>query len=168
MEPKITVDNTQLTNVNSQISSQILGKHHLEWWIFGQRHWAGCVLECSVNKFYRSVVIPSLLYGCTSWTLYWRHIKQREILDACSPLLGIHLQNHVSNLEGLGLCRVHQHWIPDYQISDEMGGTDNQNRCTSSIALQCIGVWEETLRLTNKRYKDSVKETQSNSDTQPK
>ncbi|KAI8519286.1 hypothetical protein Bbelb_025430 [Branchiostoma belcheri] len=52
-------------------------------------------------KVYHAVVIPSLLYGCETWTLYKRHIKQLERFHMRSlrSILGVRWQDKVSNLE---------------------------------------------------------------------
>lgn len=66
----ITVNDIQLINIT--VSSGVMGL----WMDL-------CILEYSINttfispqsKVYRAVIIVSLLYGCESWTLYWRDIK---------------------------------------------------------------------------------------------
>ena len=54
-------------------------------------------------KVYRAVVLTSLLYGCKTWTLYRRHIKQVENfhMSARRSILGIQWQDHITNLEVL-------------------------------------------------------------------
>ena len=54
-------------------------------------------------KVYKAVVLSSLLYGCESWTLYRRHMKQLERfhLRSLRSLLGIKWQDRVTNLEVL-------------------------------------------------------------------
>ena len=52
-------------------------------------------------KVYRAVVLTSLLYGCETWTLYRRHLKQLEHFYAHSlqTILNIKWQDRVSNLQ---------------------------------------------------------------------
>ena len=52
---------------------------------------------------YNAVVLPSLLYGCETWTLYRRHVKKLESfhMRALCYILGIKWQNRVTNLEVL-------------------------------------------------------------------
>lgn len=54
-------------------------------------------------KVYNAVVLPSLLYGCETWTLYRRHIKKLEYfhMRALRSILGISWQDHITNLEVL-------------------------------------------------------------------
>ena len=52
-------------------------------------------------KIYKAVVIPSLLYGCETWTLYRRHIKQLEQFHTHSlrNIMGIRWQDKITNQE---------------------------------------------------------------------
>ena len=54
-------------------------------------------------KVYNAVVLPSLLYGCETWTLYRRHIKKLELfhMRALRSILGIRWQDHITNLKVL-------------------------------------------------------------------
>ena len=54
-------------------------------------------------KVYKSVVLTSLLYGCESWTLYRRHLKQLENFHMRSlrSILNIRWQDKVTNIEVL-------------------------------------------------------------------
>ena len=54
-------------------------------------------------KVYKSVVLTSLLYGCESWTLYRRHLKQLESFHMRSlrSILNIRWQDKVTNIEVL-------------------------------------------------------------------
>ena len=54
-------------------------------------------------KVYKAVVLTSLLYGCETWTLYKKHIKQLERFHMGSLRLtmGIKWQDRVTNLEVL-------------------------------------------------------------------
>ena len=50
---------------------------------------------------YRTVVLSSLLYGCETWTVYRRHLKQFERFHqrALYSILGIRWQDKVTNTE---------------------------------------------------------------------
>ena len=50
-------------------------------------------------KVYRAVVLSSLLYGCKTWTVYRRHLKQLERFHqrAFHSILGIRWQDRVTN-----------------------------------------------------------------------
>ena len=52
-------------------------------------------------KVHNAAVIPSLLYGCESWTPYRRHIKKlaNVHMHALRSALGIRWQDHVTNIE---------------------------------------------------------------------
>ena len=52
-------------------------------------------------KVYRAVVLSSLLYGCDTWTVYRRHLKQLERFHqrALRSILGIRWQDRVTNTE---------------------------------------------------------------------
>ena len=52
---------------------------------------------------YKAVVLTSLLYGCETWTLYRKHIKQLQCFHMRSLwlIMGIKWQDRVTNLEVL-------------------------------------------------------------------
>ena len=52
-------------------------------------------------KVYRAVVLSSLLYGCETWTVYRRHLKQLERFHqrALHSILGIRWQDRATNTE---------------------------------------------------------------------
>ena len=54
-------------------------------------------------KVYKAVVLTSLLYGCETWILYRKHIKQLEHFHMRSlrSIMGIKWQDRVTNLEVL-------------------------------------------------------------------
>ena len=54
-------------------------------------------------KVYTAVVLPSLLYGCNTWTPYCKHIKKLEKfhMRAVRSILGICWQDRITNLEVL-------------------------------------------------------------------
>ena len=57
-------------------------------------------------KVYRAVVLTSPLYGCETWTLYRRHLKQLERFHMRSlrTILNIKWQDRVSNLQVLDMA----------------------------------------------------------------
>ena len=56
-------------------------------------------------KVYRAVVLTSLLYGCETWTLYRRHLKQpaRFHMRSLRTTLNIKWQDRVSHLQVLDM-----------------------------------------------------------------
>ena len=50
---------------------------------------------------YRAAVLPTLLYGCETWTTYRRHIKQLDQFQLTSPrgIMGIPWEDRVPNSE---------------------------------------------------------------------
>ena len=52
-------------------------------------------------KVYRAVILSSLLYGCETWPVYRRHLKQLERFHqrAIRSILGIRWQDRVTNTE---------------------------------------------------------------------
>ena len=52
-------------------------------------------------KVYNAVVLPSLLYGCESWTLYRKQLNQLEKFHqrALRSILGIRWHDRITNLE---------------------------------------------------------------------
>ncbi|XP_076063461.1 uncharacterized protein LOC143038321 [Oratosquilla oratoria] len=102
---QLIVDNTISNDgiLDKQISarickaSQALGR--LRTQVLNQRNF-----RLSIKlKVYRAVVLTSLLYGCESWTLYRRHLKQldRFHMRSLRSILNIKWQNRVTNLEVL-------------------------------------------------------------------
>ena len=57
------------------------------------------IRQFSKLKVYRAVVLTSLLYGCETWTLYMRHLKQLECfhMHSLRTILNIKWQDRVSN-----------------------------------------------------------------------
>ena len=118
-QPKITIDGEQLKcvenfrylgstisadgsldkEIESRISkaSQALGRLRVK--VLLQK---GIRLYTKL-KIYKAVVIPSLLYGCETWTLYRRHIKQLEQFHMRSliNIMGIRWQDKTNNQEVL-------------------------------------------------------------------
>ena len=118
-QPAVTIDEVQLKCVDSfkylgstisadesldkeitsriQKASQALGRLRVK--VLQQK---GITLSTKLT-IYRAVVLPSLLYGCETWTLYRRHIKQLEQFHNRSlrMIMGIRWQDRVTNQEVL-------------------------------------------------------------------
>ena len=54
-------------------------------------------------KVYRSVVLPTLLYACETWTVYQRHAKRLNLfhISCLRKLLNIKLQDRIPDTEVL-------------------------------------------------------------------
>ena len=79
---------TRINKANQALGSlrnQVLSKHNIH--------------QSTKLKVYNAVVLPSLLYGCDTWTLYRRHIKKLELFHMRAPcsILGIRWQD-ITNL----------------------------------------------------------------------
>ena len=118
-QPCITIDGTQLANVSTfkylgstissdgtldqeinariQKASQALGRLRSKV----LQH-SGVTLATKL-KVYRAVVLTSLLYGCETWTLYRKHMKQLEQFHQRSlrSIMRIRWQERVTNQEVL-------------------------------------------------------------------
>ena len=59
-------------------------------------------------KVYRTIVLTSLLYGCETWTVYKKHLKQLEKFHTKSlrSIMSIHWQDRVTNLEVLDRAKM--------------------------------------------------------------
>lgn len=187
--PSISIEGTQLKTVekfkylgstisndgslDNEISarickaSQALGR--LRTRVLNQRS----IRSSTKLKVYRAVVLTSLLYGCESWTLYRRHLKQLERFHMRSlrSILNIKWQDRVTNIEVLDraemisieamilksqLCwvghvtRMEDHRLPKQLLYGELcAGKRNTGR-------------------PRKRFKDCVKAHLTYADIQPK
>lgn len=90
-----------------------------------------------------------------------------EISHVHSPInLGIHWQHSLQS-GGPGLCRVHQHWVPNYETL-EMGGICPQHGWP--LYALPVALLELEKRLQGwpyKLYKFTVNETLCHCDTEP-
>ena len=59
-----------------------------------------CIYLCTKVKVYLSVAI-TLLYGCETWTVYQRHIKQLDQFHMCClrKIANVKWQDELSNAE---------------------------------------------------------------------
>ena len=118
-QPSITIDGTELKIVDSfkYLGSVISNDGSLDQEISARISKASQALGRLRNrvlnhhnitlttklKVYNAVVISSLLYGCETWTLYRRHLKQLEKfhMRALRSILGVRWQDKVTNVEVL-------------------------------------------------------------------
>nr|KAG5705334.1 hypothetical protein BaRGS_011106 [Batillaria attramentaria] len=176
--PSISIDGTQLSNVESfkylgstiscdgsldkeidaRISkaSQALGR--LRNTVFNQHN----IRLSTKLKVYNAVVLPSLLYGCESWTSYRRHIKQLEKfhMRALRSILGIRWQDRITNLEVLDraqscsiesmLLKAQLRWVGHVIRMEE-------HRMPRRLLYGELAVGRRHQGRPKKRYKDCVK-----------
>ena len=76
-------------------ASQAFGRLHTRVW-----HERGTSIKTKL-RVYRAVVLPSLLYGCETWTCYRRHIKKLDQfhLHCLRKVLRVSWKDHVPNQE---------------------------------------------------------------------
>ena len=76
-------------------ASQAFGRLHTRVW-----HERGISIKTKL-RVYRAVVLPSLLYGCETWTCYRRHIKKLDQfhLRCLRKVLRVSWKDHVPNQE---------------------------------------------------------------------
>ena len=76
-------------------ASQAFGRLHTRVW-----HERGISIKTKLSV-YRAVVLPSLLYGCETWTCYRRHIKKLDQfhLRCLRKVLRVSWKDHVPNQE---------------------------------------------------------------------
>ena len=78
-------------------ASQAFGCLHTQVW-----HERGISISIKTKlRVYRAVVLPSLLYGCETWTCYRRHIKKLDQfhLRCLHKVLCVSWKDHVPNQE---------------------------------------------------------------------
>jgi transcription termination factor 2 len=118
-QPCITIDGTQLKNVDmfKYLGSTISSDGTLDKEIVARIQKASQALGrlrtkvlqhkdirlSTELKVYNAIVLPSLLYGCETWTLYRRHIKKLEQVHNPSlrSIMRILWQDHITNQEVL-------------------------------------------------------------------
>ena len=93
--------------VNTRIAKASAAFGRLRWNIWDR---SGIRLDTNV-KVYRSVVLPTLLYACETWTVYQRHAKRlNHFHTSClRKLLKIKWQDRIPDTEVLKKqgCRVY-------------------------------------------------------------
>uniref|UniRef100_K7E252 RNA-directed DNA polymerase n=1 Tax=Monodelphis domestica TaxID=13616 RepID=K7E252_MONDO len=118
-QPCITIDSTQLSNVNTfkYLGSTIANDGSLDHEINTRIQKASqalgrlCskvlqhsgVITATKLKVYNAVVLSSLLHGCETWTLYRKHMKQLEQFHQCSlrSIMRIRWQDRITNQDVL-------------------------------------------------------------------
>ena len=108
------------------------------------------------------MVIPSLIYGYGSWTLYRRHIKKLENfhMRALPSILGIRWQDHVTNLEVLDraestsiesiLIKAQIRWVEHVFLMQEY-------RMPRRMLYGKLAHGKRHMGRPRKRYKDCIK-----------
>ena len=118
-------------------------------------------------KVYKAVVLTSLLYGCETWTLYRKHLKQLERfhMRALRSILGVKWQDKISNLEVLDRAKLVS--IESIVVRAQLRWTGHVIRMDDSrLPRQVLyGVLSHGQRKEGhpkKRFKDCVKESLKN------
>ncbi|XP_059849029.1 uncharacterized protein LOC132406918 isoform X1 [Hypanus sabinus] len=113
-------------------------------------------------KVYNVVVVSSLLYGCETWTLYRRHVKQLEQFHnrALRSIMQIHWQDRISNLTVLD--RANSTSIEAKVLKAQLRWTGHVIRMDESRMPRQLfyGELEQGNRARGrprKRYKDNLK-----------
>lgn len=105
---------------------------------------------------YNAIVVTTLLYACETWTPYRRHVKELEKfnLRQLRPLLHIHWQNHVTNLEVFNIA--HSTSVEAMVITFQLRWSGHLVRMPHTRPLKCIFYAKFQ---QGKRYKDTIKRT---------
>ena len=187
--PNIVIDDTQLANVQhfKYLGSTISSDGSLDREIESRISKASQALGRLRNKVlsqhnirlqtklkvYNAVVLPSLLYGCESWTLYRRHIKKLENfhMRALRSILAIRWQDRVTNLEVLD--RANSTSIESTIIKAQLRWVGHTIRMEEDRMPRRLLYSELTFGRRNqgrpkKRYKDTVKANLQWCDVKPK
>ena len=177
--PSINIDGSELKNVDqfkylgSMSSDGTLSKQ-IESWISKTSQSLGHLqsrvmdnrnIKLSTKlKVYKTVVLTSLLYGCETWTLYRKQIKQLEgfHMRSLRRIMDIRWQDKVTNLQALD--RANAVSIEALLFKAQLRWTGHVIRMDASRMLRQI-LYGELMRGTRKkgrpkkRYKDCIKET---------
>ncbi|XP_056673427.1 uncharacterized protein LOC130457275 [Monodelphis domestica] len=118
-QPCITIDSMQLSNVNTfkylgstiandgsldhKINARIQNASQALGWLRSKVLQHRGVSTATKLKVYNAVVLSSLLYGCETWTLYRKHMKQLEQFHQHSlqSIMRIRWQDRITNQEVL-------------------------------------------------------------------
>ena len=123
------------------------------------------ITQATKLAVYRAVVLPTLLYGCETWTCYRRHLKKLDQfhLRCLRRLLGISWEDRVTNQEVLRrssmpgvevlIMKVQLRWT-GHVMRMEDSRLPKQSFC-SELAHGTRRQGGQT-----KRYKDSLKNSQ--------
>ena len=114
-------------------------------------------------KVYNAIVLPSLLYGCETWTLYRKHLRKLEQFHTRSlrSIMRIRWQDRVSNQEVLESLRASTTSIetthgPQSPTTQDWSCYSNRRIQDSSPAFLRRAISGQT-QPRPKRYKDNLK-----------
>ena len=177
-EPSIKIDGTALKNVEgftylgSCLSSFGSLDTEISCWLSKASSALGCLWTWIWHKrgitqetklaVYRAVVLPTLLYGCKTWTCYCRHLKKLDQFHLCCLCrhLGISWEDRVTNQEVL--CCSSMPGVEVLIMKAQLRWTSHVMRMEDSCLPKQI-FCSELARCTRrqggqtKRYKDSLK-----------
>ena len=152
----ISGDGTLDKEINARIckASQALGRMRVR--VLNQHS----IRLSTKLKVYKAIVL--LLYGCETWTLYRRHLKQLEQfhMRCLRSILGIHWQDRVTNLEVLD--RADSTSIEAMIIKAQLRWTGHvirmqDTRMPKQLLYGELSTGERNRGRPRKRYKDCVK-----------
>ena len=176
--PSISIDGTQLANVESfkYLGSTISHDGSLDKEIAARiskasqalgRLWNRVLNQHNIRlltklKVYNAVILPSLLYGCESWSLYRRHIKQLEKFHMCAlrSILRIRWQDRITNTEVLDCA--HSSSIEPMLLKAQLRSVGHvirmeEHRMPRRLLYGELAAGKRHQGRPKKRYKDSVK-----------
>ena len=122
--PNITMDGNPLKNVetfkylgscinsSANLDDEILSRISRASQAFGRLHtrvWMERGISTRTRlDVYQAIVLPSLLYGCETWTCYRRHIKKLDQfhLRCLRKILRVSWKDHVPNQEILPRAKL--------------------------------------------------------------
>lgn len=188
-QPAIVIDGVQLKCVNSfkylgstisadgsldkeitsriQKASQALGRLRVK--VLQQK---GITLSTKL-KIYRAVVLSSLLYGCETWTLYRRHIKQLEQFHSRSlrMIMNIRWQDRITNQDVLD--RAGSTSIESMLLKAQMRWTGHvirmeENRIPRQVMYGELREGSRKQGRPKLRFKDTIKSNLKWSGIQPR
>ena len=123
-DPIVIIDNARLKSVkkfcylgnvlssNGQINDEIaqrLAKANSTFGRLSKRVWKDHGIRIGTKiQVYQATVIPTLIYGCETWTLYRRHIKQLDQfhMRCLRSICNIKWQDRKTNVEVLQICKI--------------------------------------------------------------
>ena len=114
-------------------------------------------------KVYRSVVLPTLLYACETWTVYQRHAKRlNHFHTSClRKLLKIKWQDRIPNTEVLkraGMQSIHTLLkLAQLRWTDHVTRMPDE-RLQKNILYEELQVGKRSNGDQKKRYKDTLKD----------
>ena len=188
-DPTVVIENTQLKNVDhfkylgSTISSSGSLDKEIEARISKASQALGRLRKKVLNqhnislstklKVYNAVVLPSLLYGSETWTLYRKHIKKLEKfhMRALRSIIGIRWQDRITNLEILD--QAHSSSIESIVIRAQLRWVGHtirmeEHRMPRRLFYGELQNGKRNKGRPKKRYKDTVKDNLQWCEIKPK